>query len=90
MEQRRAGPDGRRLFNLDPGLLSQERLVLATGKNYTHRLYLGQGIWGDLTLIFQNGGWRAQPWTFPDYAGPELQEHLTRLRVRHKEKLTAL
>ena len=36
---------GRRLFNLDPGYVTQERLVLATGKNFTHRVYLGRGIW---------------------------------------------
>ncbi len=87
LEQRHADSHGQRLFNLDPGLLTQERLVLATGKNYTHRMYLGQGIWGDLTLIFQNGRWRDQPWTFPDYASPELQEHLTRLRTRYRQKI---
>jgi len=37
---------GRRVVNIDPGYISRERLVLATGKNYTHRLYLGQGLYG--------------------------------------------
>lgn len=75
-----------RVFNLDPGLLSMERLVLATGKNYTHRIYLGQGVWADLTLYYQHGAWRSSPWTFPDYASPELQAHLTELREYYRQR----
>jgi hypothetical protein len=78
-----------RIFNLDPGLLSLERLVLATGKNYTHRIYLGQGVWADLTLYYQHGAWRSSPWTFPDYASPELQAHLTELREYYRERRRA-
>jgi hypothetical protein len=81
--------DGRRLFNLDPGLLTQERLVLATGKNFAHRVYLGKGIFADLTLVFQNSRWKTLPWTFPDYAGESLQALLTTMRHRYREKLVA-
>lgn len=79
--------DGRRLFNLDPGYITLERLVLATGKNFSHRVYLGQGIWADLTLIFHKGDWFDLPWTFPDYATPEIKEHLTRIRDMYKHDL---
>lgn len=82
--------DGRRLFNLDPGYITQERLVLATGKNFTHRVYLSQGIWADLTLIFQRGDWRDQPWTFPDYTMPEIKAHLTAIRDLYKSDLNHL
>jgi hypothetical protein len=88
LEQEHASA-GRRLFNLDPGLLTLERLVLATGKSFTHRIYLGRGIWADLTLIWQNGAWQRLPWTFPDYAGQELQACLTGLRSAHKARLSA-
>ncbi|MUM76240.1 DUF4416 family protein [Pseudodesulfovibrio sp. F-1] len=77
----------RRCFNLDPGFLTLERLVLATGKNFSHRIYLGQGIWADLTLIWQRGRWSDFPWTFPDYAGPEMKSRLTKLRQLYKTKL---
>lgn len=77
---------GGRLFNLDPGLLNMERLVLATGKNYTHRIYLGQGIWAELTLYYQHGAWRSLPWTFPDYASPQIQAHLTDMREYYRQK----
>lgn len=79
---------GQRRFNLDPGYINQERLVLATGKNFTHRVYLSQGIWADLTLIFQKGDWVDLPWTFPDYATPEVKSHLTRLRDMYRAGLT--
>ena len=82
--------DGRRLFNLDPGYVTQERLVLATGKNFTHRVYLSQGIWADLTLIFQGGDWCDLPWTFPDYSAPEVRKHLTRIRDMYRESLKHL
>jgi hypothetical protein len=58
---------GKRRLNIDPGLITAERLVLSTGKNYSHRLYLGQGIFGDLTLIFNQGSFQPLPWTYPDY-----------------------
>ena len=75
--------DGKRRINLDPGLLSAERLVLATGKNYTHRLYLGRGIYGDLTLIFSRGTFQPLPWTYPDYRDPEAIDMFNRLRERY-------
>ncbi|HDL89896.1 MAG TPA: DUF4416 family protein [Thermodesulforhabdus norvegica] len=63
---------GNRRVNLDPGLLSEERLVLATGKNYTHRIYIGKGIYAELTLIYSRGAYRPLPWTYPDYRKREL------------------
>lgn len=79
--------NGSRLFNLDPGYITQERLVLATGKNFSHRIYLNQGIWADLTLIFHKGNWFDLPWTFPDYATLEIKEHLTHIRDMYKNSL---
>ena len=87
VEDRLARPDGRRLVNLDPGLVPCERFVLATGKNYTHRIYLGQGIFGDLTLVFQAGSWQTLPWTFPDYAAPDMLARLTDVRCRYRRDL---
>lgn len=87
VEERLARPDGRRVVNLDPGLVTCERFVLATGKNYTHRIYLGQGIFGDLTLVFQAGSWQTLPWTFPDYAAPDMLARLTDVRCRYRRDL---
>jgi len=74
----------RRRINLDPGLLTLGSFVLATGKNNAHRIYLGEGIFGDLTLIFRNGTYRPLEWTYPDYADAELVGILNRLRKSYK------
>lgn len=85
--EREWAKENHRRFNLDPGYITQERLVLATGKNFSHRIYLGQGIWADLTLIFHKGSWFDLPWTFPDYATPEIKTHLSHIRDRYKASL---
>ncbi|EHJ47486.1 hypothetical protein DFW101_1478 [Solidesulfovibrio carbinoliphilus subsp. oakridgensis] len=87
LEEALARPDGSRRVNLDPGLLTQERFVLATGKNFTHRIYLGDGIFGDLTLVFQAGSWQTLPWTFPDYAAADMTAMLTDIRRRYRRDL---
>lgn len=89
LERELALPDGRRRVNLDPGLVTQERLVLATGKNFTHRVYQGRRIWADLTLIWQGGAWKTLPWTFSDYATPWAKTVLTEIRRAHRRTLEA-
>ncbi len=81
---------GRRIFNLDPGIVTLERLVLATGKNFTHRVYLTRGIWADLTLIFTRGDWKDLEWTFPDYSSEKIKKHLRIIRSRYHEQLSQL
>ena len=75
---------GRRRINIDPGYLLQERFVLATGKNFSHRIYLDQGIYADLTLIHRRGGYQAQEWTYPDYASPDMLTFLTQVRRKYQ------
>lgn len=72
----------KRQVNIDPGLLSKERLVLATGKNYTHRIYLRNGIYADLTLIYQKSAYRPLEWTYPDYQESNLLHFLGMLRQK--------
>ena len=86
LEDRFATED-KRLVNIDPGYLLAERFVLATGKNYTHRIYLRAGIYADLTLIYHNGGFRALDWTYPDYAGEAIMSFLQCVRDRYMYQL---
>lgn len=74
--------DGKRQINIDPGILSEERLILATGKNYSHRVYLRSGIYADLTLVYQKGAYQSLPWTYPDYQEPVLLHFLGVLRQK--------
>jgi len=61
----------KRNVNLDPGYIEVPKLVLATTKNYGHRIYLGKGIYGDVQLVWRQGSFQANPWTYPDYLEPE-------------------
>jgi len=79
----------KRQVNIDPGYISAERLVLATGKNNVHRIYLGRGVWADLTLIFERGKFRPLPWTYPDYASEEVRTVMNNIRTRYLDQLPA-
>lgn len=80
LEQDLARPDGRRRVNLDPGLLSLGSLVLATGKPAQHRIYLAQGIWAEVTLLYCRGVFEPFSWTYPDYRDDRLHRFLHRCR----------
>ncbi len=66
-------PESRPL-NLDPGYVTLAKLVLASTKDHAHRLYLGEGIYAEVTLRYQQGGWKAWDWTFPDYRRGDYHE----------------
>ncbi len=71
-----------RLVNLDPGYISLSKLVLATTKDYSHRVYIGDGMYAEATLYWQNGAWRAWPYTYPDYASDRYHAFFARVRDR--------
>jgi hypothetical protein len=79
----RFAAEGRRGVNIDPGYLLLERFVLATGKNYTHRIHVGMGIYADLTLMYQKGEYQPLPWTYPDYAAADMRAFLTLVRRKY-------
>ena len=83
-------PDGGRQVNIDPGYVSLGKMVLASTKNHAHRLYLGEGIYGEGTLTYQRGRFRAWPWTYPDYASDRYCALFDQIRERYKAQLRAL
>ena len=58
---------GNRLINIDPGYLALAKVVLASTKDYCHRLYLGKGIFAEITLSFRGNSFKPWEWTYPDY-----------------------
>ncbi|MCX7023972.1 MAG: DUF4416 family protein [Spirochaetes bacterium] len=86
LEERRS-KGGRRLINLDPGLMALSRFVLATTKNRGQRIPLSDGIYAELTLLYGSGAWQPLPWTYPDYATPEYSAILSEIRRRSGEAL---
>ena len=80
LEQESAA-DGKRKTNIDPGYLARDKLVLATTKDFYHRLYLSKGIYGEVTLHFRQGSFRHFSWTYPDYKEEKLHEFLIKARA---------
>ncbi|MFU8858173.1 MAG: DUF4416 family protein [Deferrisomatales bacterium] len=78
---------GGRAVNLDPGLLNRTQVVLASGKPAAHRVYLGQGIYAEVELVFEAGVFRPLPWTYPDYREPRAVAFFNDVREGHKRRL---
>jgi hypothetical protein len=79
--------EGRRRVNIDPGYVSLSKLALATTKDHAHRLYLGQGIYGEVTLAYQQGRFRPWPWTYADYASDHYCALFMEIRKRYKAQI---
>ncbi|MDP8256599.1 MAG: DUF4416 family protein [Candidatus Alcyoniella australis] len=74
---------GRRGVNIDPELLSEGSLILATGKPAAQRIYLDHGIYAELRLVYQDGNFQPLAWTHPDYREQQLLGLLSRLREKY-------
>jgi hypothetical protein len=87
--QTHAWPEPRPL-NLDPGYLTEAKLVLATTKDRNHRLYLDRGIYAEVTLHYQRSrGWCAHDWTYADYRSPAYHPFLDRCREYLRRRIHA-
>lgn len=75
-----------RPVNLDPGYLDGSKLVLATTKDYAHRIYLRDGIYAEVTLTFKKGGFAPTPWTYQDYRTEPYLAFFARARARYLEQ----
>ncbi|MDZ7362867.1 MAG: phosphoribosylformylglycinamidine cyclo-ligase [candidate division KSB1 bacterium] len=79
--------NGKRKINIDPGYLEASKLVLATTKNYDHRIYLGRGIYGDVQLRFRFQQFHFNDWTYPDYRQPEHIAFFEQARLKYFDLL---
>ncbi len=70
----------KRTVNIDPGYITMAKLVLATTKNYCHRIYLGKGIYAEVTLYYQNDDFHPTPFTFNDFKKRECIEFFKKAR----------
>ena len=86
IEETLSGTTQRRV-NLDPGYVTAARLVLATTKDYSHRVYLQKGIFGDVHLRFRNKRFEPMEWTYPDYREPFSLRFFEEVRSRYLVQL---
>jgi uncharacterized protein DUF4416 len=80
-------PDSLRPINIDPGYVGLTKLVLATTKDASHRIYIQAGIYAEVTLRFVSGAWETSPWTYPDFADTIYHEFFSMARNRLKQQL---
>jgi len=82
--------EGGRKVNLDPGILCQSKFILATTKNNAHRIPMGRGIYGELTLQYRRGEFRDLEWTYPDYRGEDARNYLLGIRKIYVSQLDSI
>jgi hypothetical protein len=80
----------KRPVNLDPGYIENAKVILASTKNFYHRIYLGRGIFAEVTMHFRNNTFQFFPWTYPDYQSKEYQEFFLRIRHIYRSQLKTM
>ena len=87
-EYREHLPDrSRRMINLDPGYLTLSKVLLASTRNYSHHVYLQDGVYGEILLRYHRGALRNLPWTYADYRSHLVHSFFTKVRERYHEQL---
>ncbi len=80
----------KRPVNLDPGYIEHAKVILASTKNFYHRIYLGGGIFGEVTMHFRNNTYQFFPWTYPDYKSKDYQEFFLKIRQIYRSQLRTM
>lgn len=78
---------GNREVNLDPGFMSQARVILSSSKNFAQRVYLGKGVFAEVTLLYRHGDFTALPWSYPDYQSSSVKGFLLEVRREYTKAL---
>jgi hypothetical protein len=76
-----------RRINIDPGYVESGKVVLASTKNASHRVYLAGGIYAEAALLYHDGGFHGCPYTYPDYVWPETLAFMRAARLAYLEQL---
>ncbi|OHC05433.1 MAG: hypothetical protein A2Z57_07205 [Planctomycetes bacterium RIFCSPHIGHO2_12_39_6] len=79
-----------RPVNIDPGYINESRLILASTKDFSHRIYLKEGIYAEVTLNYRHGKYETFPWTFPDYKSQDYQNFFLQVRELYVSKLKSI
>jgi len=85
--ERRYSATGKRAVNIDPGYLDLSKLVLFSTKDYSHRVYLGKGIFAEVTLFYKDDEFNPWPWTYPDYKSRDYLNIFQSIRQTYKRQI---
>lgn len=90
VEEEFGNKEGEELYrkvNIDPGYLSFGKVVLSTTKNFSHRIYIRDGIYAEVTLAYQKGNFKIFEYTYPDYQSEFALDYFTKLRSVYKTQV---
>jgi len=76
-----------RVVNIDPGYLNESRLVLASCKDFAHRICLGRGVYAEVTMLYRDDAFRPLEWTYRDYQSPEALRFFGQARQDYQQQL---
>jgi hypothetical protein len=85
--EKKFSAQGRRSINIDPGYVDLSKLVLASTKDFSHRIYVGRGIYSEVTLVYQDKTFNPKEWTYPDYRSPEYIAIFNKIRQLYAEQI---
>ena len=71
-----------RPVNIDPGYIETSKLVLATTKDFSHRIYIGKKMWAEVTLTYHKGQWLSYRYTFPDHKEDRYHKFFSQAREK--------
>ena len=80
--------DVARPINLDPGYLAHCNLILASAKDYYHRIHLQNGIYAEVTLFYQHEVFKNLPWTYPDFQTEEYKNFFLKVRTLYAKDIS--
>ncbi len=87
IEKRLSKNSSLRSINIDPGYISLSKLVLATTKNFAHRIYVGHGIFEEITLYFKEATFQPGDWTYPDYRSRDHVALFNEIRQKYYQQI---
>lgn len=76
-----------RTVNLDIGYLDMFKVILASYKGRSNKVYMSDNIWSDFVLYFEKGAYQSFVWSFPDFKSGKYNADLMEIRTLYKKQL---
>lgn len=79
--------EGGRTVNIDIGYLDMFKVVLASFKGRSNKIYLSDEVWADWIMYFESGEFKTFFWSFPDFKSGIYDNSLKDIRSNYKIQL---
>lgn len=79
--------DSNRRVNIDIGYMDMFKVVLASFKGRSNKIYLSDDVWADMILYYESGAYKSFMWGFPDFKSGIYDADLMEIRSIYKKQL---